>query len=521
MDVKKYLDFSREYIKKAVKYGKSKSASVVNSAKSIIKSVISILNSVQSYVIKRKGPKAQAFKTTVSSLLVTATVASAVIYGGKQVKKVVAPPETAQQSTQQTKNQEGDRNLAGGNHKTQAKTLVSYDKNKQCEANNLPSYINISMTWGSNGKTMSMVDDFKKLSPPSVIITAAGNAANDEPPKPLVNYNKQLASKEYDVILVGSVDPFTKRSVFSQKGEEVAIVAPSDYMISTTSKHGYYQKFSGTSGATPLVTGALAGFTWLSGYQPTGAEAKVLLKNTAIPLRLSNEKPQMNGPGMLNAYKLGMVGKRLKEQCGSDIYCYKNKIREPAAYRFSEDTAVLELVDKAFPECNADNKCLKKRDSCQDTGEIFDRLRKAAFLNPSKKEYWRALACIHSTAGFTDSAEGMMNIYKGLLGEGSDGEGRINNSCQVDEDCVYTSDCSLSFSKKTMGYTDFKETHLRPANKDHVSECQWLACDDSGPKRERQLSKEGETITMRLSCVNSKCVEAEAAPEESSSKGKR
>ena len=110
-------------------------------------------------------------------------------------------------------------------------------------------------------------------------------------------------------------------------------------MISTTNKYGYYQKFSGTSGATPLVTGALAGFTWMSGYQPTGAEAKALLKKTAIPLRLSNEDPQMNGPGMLNAYKLGMVGKRLKEQCGEDIYCYKNKIQDSATYEFLEDTA--------------------------------------------------------------------------------------------------------------------------------------------------------------------------------------
>ena len=513
MDVKKYIDFSREYMKKAVKYGKSQSASVVNSAKSIIKSVISILNSLQSYVIRSKTPKVQAFKTTISTLLVSAGL----VYAGFQAKKVIAPPgNSAQESTLEVETQPEARESAG----EKSGVLSSDNRDKQCEADNLPSYINISMGWGRDGKSMSMVDDFKKMSPPSVIITAAGNAANDDPPKPLVNDNKRIASKEFDVILVGSLDPLTNKSDFSQKGEEVAIVSPSDYMISTTSKHGFYKRFSGTSGATPLVTGALAGFTWLSGYQPTGAEAKALLAKTAIPLRLSNEDPRMNGPGMLNAYKLGMVGKRLKEQCGTYIYCYKNKIQDSATYEFPEDTGVLELVDHAFPECSTD-KCLERRDECKDTGEIFDRLRKAALLNPSKKEYWRALSCIHASAGFADSAEGMMNIYEGLLGAGPNGDG-IDRSCQVDEDCVFVPNCSQSFSKETMEYTLFKEEGyltLTPANKDYVPECQGLVlCDGSGSKRERKTF-EGKTMSLR--CVNSRCIEEAPSQTDTSSTGQR
>ena len=497
MDVKKYIDFSREYMKKAVEYSKSQSASIVNSAKSIIKSVISILNSVQSYVIRSQDPKVQAFKTTVSTLLVAAATASAVIYGVNQAKKIMFSDNSNQKTTQKV----GDSSEELAN--VEPSVRFSYNKDKQCESDNLPSYINISMGWGSSGKSMSMVDDFKKLSPPSVIITAAGNAANDKPPKPLVNYNKQLASKDYDVIIVGSIDNVTNKSVFSQKGEEVSIVSPSDYMISTTSQHGYYQKFSGTSGATPLVTGALAGFTWMSGYQPTGAEAKALLKKTAIPLRLSNEDPQMNGPGMLNAYKLGMVGKRLKEQCGEDIYCYKNKIQDSATYEFSEDTAVLELVDGAFPECNAD-KCTEKRESCQDTQEIFDRLKKAAFLNPSKKEYWRALSCVYASAGFVDSAKGMMNIYNGLLGAGPDGDG-IDRSCQEDEDCVFVPDCEKNFSVSTMKYT---AKDFIPANKNYVTECQGsILCEGTCPceSQKTEYAAFGSKSVIRAKCVNSKC----------------
>ena len=511
MDVKKYIDFSREYIKKAVEYGKSSLTSVVNSAKSIIKSVISILNNLQSYVIRGKDPKTQAFKTTISALLVSAGV----VYAGFQAKKVIAPSEdSAQKSTQLSEEQTED-----GKSASEKFSILSSDndnKDKQCKADNLPSYINISMTWGADGTAKSMVDDFKKLSPPSIIITAAGNAANDKPPKDLIPNNKKMASKEYDVIVVGSIDNHTNRSVFSQKGEEVAIVSPSDYMISTTSKHGYYQKFSGTSGATPLVTGALAGFTWLSVYQPTGAEAKVLLAKTAIPLRLSNEKPQMNGPGMLNAYKLGMVGKKLKELCGTDVYCFKNNILKDSTYEFPEDTGVLELVDQAFPECSAD-KCLQRGDSCQDMEETFNRLRKAALLNPSKKEYWRALSCIHASAGFADSAEGMINIYNGLLGADPSSDG-IDRSCQVDEDCVFVPKCSHNFSKETMDYSS-KEISFTPANKDYVPECQGLVlCDGLSSRRE---IKDSKGKTMRLRCVNSQCIEEEVQPEQEQSTGQR
>ena len=127
---------------------------------------------------------------------------------------------------------------------------------------------------------------------------------------------------------------------------------------------------------------------------------------------------KVNGPGMLNVYKLGMVGKRLKEVCGTDTACFKNKVQEDATYKFPEDTQILQLVDLAFPECSA-NRCLERRDSCKDAGKIFDRLRRAAFLNPSKKEYWRALSCIYASAGFADSAKGMINIYKRSLRSGS------------------------------------------------------------------------------------------------------
>ena len=165
---------------------------------------------------------------------------------------------------------------------------------------------------------------------------------------------------------------------------------------------GNYKKFGGTSGAAALVTGSLAGFSQLAGYQFTAEEAKILLEKTAIPLRASNPNPgetRKNGAGMVNAYKLGMIGKKLKEECGDDIYCFKNKIREASTYTFPEDEGLFEAVEEAFPECSAD-KCLERSNSCPDKEAAFKRLRKAAFLSPHNMKMWRSLSCIYASKRF-------------------------------------------------------------------------------------------------------------------------
>ena len=413
--------------------------------------------------------------------------------------------------------------------------ISSEDSYEQCKSNTLPSFINVSMTWGGP-ENMEALSAFKALSPPSVIITSAGSAANSVPPSPLIDPNKERGSKEFGAILVGSVDPYGDRSYFSQQGEEVAIVAPSNYQISTLDGEGNYKKFSGTSGAVTLVTGSLAGFSQLAGYQPTAEEAKILLESTAIPLKTSNTDPRMNGAGMVNAYKLGMVGKRLKEECGEDINCFKNKIVQDSTYEFPEDEGLFEAVEEAFPECSAD-KCLERSDSCTDKEAVFKRLRKAAFLNPSSnKEMWRYLSCIYASSGFPDNARGMRNIYNALLGASPAETFRdriipyIDRSCNVDEDCILVPKCSFNFGEQKY-YSD--SVSLTPANKDYVTECQGPALcngkcrcgseEDSdmysqslfgGCFRPEQVDNlESCTspvpITLRTRCVSSQCVKVE------------
>ena len=454
----------------------------------------------------------------LKKLLVALLVSSAVIYAGLQAKGFLETPEEIEEFL--------DEELIGEDTPEEQELISSEDSYEQCKSNTLPSFINISTTWGGP-ENMESLSAFQALSPPSVIITSAGSAANSVPPRPLIDSNKEQGSKEFDAILVGSVDSYGNRSHFSQQGEEVAIVAPSNYQLSTVDGEGNYKKFSGTSGATALVTGSLAGFSQLAGYQPTAEEAKVLLEKTAIPLRTSNADPRMNGAGMVNAYKLGMIGKKLKEECGDDIYCFKNKIREDSTYEFPEDEGLFEAVEEAFPECSAD-KCLERSSSCTDKEAVFKRLRKAAFLNPSSnKEMWRYLSCIYASSGFPDNARGMQNIYNALLGAspaetiGERNGQHIDSSCNTDEDCILVPECYFNFDTNTYNtYGNAEWMYLRPANKDHITECQGPALCNGECRcgNEEHLSIFSDTenqslnIIFRTQCVDSKCVRTHHSP---------
>ena len=324
--------------------------------------------------------------------------------------------------------------------------VASDDSHEQCKATVLPSFINNSMYWtrkekakfpilgeiGKEGRLgKSAYKALDALSPPSVIVTIAGN----KHPEPVPDI-KTKASKNFDAIIVGSLDPDGKRSNFSQQGEAVHIMAPSDMTITSVNDDGTYRQFGGTSGAAPLVTSSLAGFEWLSGYHPTAKESKIILEKTAIPTQYSYDKPRKNGVGMVNAYKLGMVGKELKRLCGKNISCFKTMIKNPDVYKFPEDYGIEEAVGQAFPECS--ENCGGVVDQqCTDKEAVFKRLRKASFLNPSNKKLWSYLACIYNKAGFTEDARAMVNTLKAVSGAGT-----AYKACRSDDDCTLVPNCS-------------------------------------------------------------------------------
>ena len=277
--------------------------------------------------------------------------------------------------------------------------------------NRSPHYINNSMRWF---RSEDIYEVFKELSTSgvtrSIVVTASGNDFPDR-----LDDIKSKASKDYDVIVVGSFSPKGFVSASSQSGEELFILAPSDDWITSAGKNGEYKLFGGTSGAASLVTGSLAGFEWLSGYHPTAKEAKILLEKTALPTLHSFEQPPINGAGLLNAYKLGEVAKRLKEKCGPSLSCFKEEILKDKNYHFPEDKSLKRDVARFFPFCSVEGESgvLSNVSSCEEKEKLFKRLRKAMLLKPSE-ELLKSLSCIYKAGGFEQNAEALDKLAMAL-----------------------------------------------------------------------------------------------------------
>ncbi len=329
---------------------------------------------------------------------------------------------------------------------TESHIRISDDPYEQCKATVLPSFINFSMGWGDPkykvkfGPFKTKIDAglasyraFDSLSPPAVMVAAAENSH----PKPLDPLKvKASKDKNFNMILVGNLGPSGHKWPDSQEGEEVHISAPSANFLTSSNNDGHYRRFGGTSGAAPLVTGALAGFEWLSGYHPTAEESKILLEKTAIKTPISLKKPRKNGAGMLNSYKMAMVGEELKRLCGKNISCFKQNIKNPAIYKFPEDPSLTADVQQAFPECS--QECGGTEESCKNKAEVFKRLRKESLLNPSNRVAYRQLACIYKNSGLRKNAQGAFNTYKALTPDGP--------ACQQDAHCILVPDCPRSHS---------------------------------------------------------------------------
>jgi len=291
---------------------------------------------------------------------------------------------------------------------------LSFDKKRS------PYYINNSMSWEESQDIYDAFQQFSvaKTTKPIVVISAGNNFPS------MVDDVKTQASKYLDVIIVGSLSPYGLVSDFSESGEEVAILAPSDYWLTSAGENGEYRKFGGTSGAASLVTGSLAGFEWLSGYHPTPKEAKMLLQKTALPTLHSHEQPPINGVGMLNAYKLGMVAKKLKQKCQKAMViqdCFKKEILKEENYHFPKDEGLESKLKQTFPACvspsnngGLNTPTLSTTSSCEEKKKAFTRLRKAILLNPDTT-LLDHLACIYESAGFIENASGLGGLMLALL----------------------------------------------------------------------------------------------------------
>ena len=416
----------------------------------------------------------------------------------------------------------GEGAAAGGIIMTFQSSSPQKSEKQLCIEENLPSFMNLSLYLPEHENMPNMPGEakytsiFEPLSPKTVFVHAAGNdeglfkeltklsAAEFKQLPPAeqkrfayMKYRRsgaQILSQKRDFITVGALSSYGERAGYSNQLKEVDIMAPAGGWSEGILAHDAFLiqvESGGTSLAAPLVTGSLGAFEWLSGYHPTAQEAKTLLKKTAIMTRHSYEAPQFNGAGMLNAYKLGMVGKKLKEICGTDESCFQQKINDDNIYEFPEDTGLLSEMAQVFPEC-AGRACAEKPSSCLDQKAVFDRLRKAAFLDPENEQLWRDVACVYQTAGFDRNAFGMMNIAESSYGP----DGYPDSSkCSFDSDCVFMPICGLN------GFSGFQAGNIF---ENDIFKFKTCSSKELCEIQEAGLKK--NSTKFQLVCENSRCV---------------
>lgn len=250
-----------------------------------------------------------------------------------------------------------------------------------------PDLMNLSVGYHNPETYPVVLASLKKIADNGTIIVAA--SGNDHP-SPMNDVDQKLAG-----IVVGSLGPEGVVSGFSQEGEKLTILAPSDDWLLSMGKGGEVTKFGGTSGAAPLVTGALANaISFLPGLGL--ADARKLLEKTAIPNRHSKESPRRNGAGALNAYLLFRVAQRLAAAWPTN----REKLADPSTYDFTSEA---ERLREEAVTALASGDCDKQQ-------EGFAKLRRAFFLAPGD----RALATLVASWYGKQKLDGNAAYFTGL-----------------------------------------------------------------------------------------------------------
>lgn len=241
-----------------------------------------------------------------------------------------------------------------------------------------PKVVNISMPLREGVRT---AESLNRLSEKTILVMSAGNTYPTA-----MDVGKQYLK----AIFVGSLSPEGLMTQSSTEGPNVTIAAPSDYWIQSIHDEKGRSTFGATSGATPLVSGAVANVVALL-PDITPSEVATLLKRTAVPTANSFEKPQKNGAGMLNALKLVEVAKRLQE-----LGWPKNRSK------LISKAKLYDFENQANEEIEQGRSLLMKDDTCSKSKGLR-LLRKGFLLSPNQKRAG-ILAEAYRRLGYTTNA---------------------------------------------------------------------------------------------------------------------
>ncbi len=137
----------------------------------------------------------------------------------------------------------------------------------------------MSNSWGGGGYTQALFDSIKAASDKGIVfVAAAGNSTSNNDVR--ANYPSNYATE--NMIAVAAITHQDQLASFSSYGKRtVHISAPGRNVLSTTPNNGY-SVFSGTSMATPHVSGVLGLYLAQEGRRPH-AETLERLMATSVP----------------------------------------------------------------------------------------------------------------------------------------------------------------------------------------------------------------------------------------------
>ncbi|MDQ5827436.1 MAG: S8 family serine peptidase, partial [Chloroflexota bacterium] len=150
--------------------------------------------------------------------------------------------------------------------------------------NNKANVINLSL--GSSSRSAILQQVIKDATKKDVVVAAAAGNSNSSLPHYPAAGNGTVGSAD-GLVAVTSVDKYQKKSGYANYGTWVDIAAPGDG-IRSTFPEDVYANWSGTSMATPFVSGqaALIRQVYGSSLDPKGVEYKI--RSSAMSLTLQN-----------------------------------------------------------------------------------------------------------------------------------------------------------------------------------------------------------------------------------------
>ncbi|ATH07288.1 hypothetical protein BIY24_04855 [Halobacteriovorax marinus] len=156
----------------------------------------------------------------------------------------------------------------------------------------------MSNSWGGGGRSQALEDAIQRAADKGIVFTAAaGNSSTDNDSRPHYPSNYDVKN----VISVAATTSSDSLASFSCYGRNTVHIAAPGHNILSTVKNGGYASYSGTSMATPHVSGAIGLLIAQNGRMDV-EELRNRLMATSEPL--SSLRGKTINAGRLNAYNL-------------------------------------------------------------------------------------------------------------------------------------------------------------------------------------------------------------------------